>query len=111
MLLITNEEIETFLEMPACVEALEAAYRDLGNQDAVDMPRQDGVVENGRPGAVYGLKTMSGCWPAAGVSALRLNSDVVHWPEIGGSPRRSRFPSRRVTDTTGSCSCSQPRPA
>jgi ornithine cyclodeaminase/alanine dehydrogenase-like protein (mu-crystallin family) len=92
MLLITNEEIESFLEMPACVEALEAAYRDLGNRKAVDMPRQDGVVENPRPGAVYALKTMSGCWPAAGVAALRLNSDVIHWPEISGTPRRVKIP-------------------
>ncbi|MDX1484728.1 MAG: ornithine cyclodeaminase family protein [Alphaproteobacteria bacterium] len=92
MLVITNEEIETFLEMPACVEALEAAYRDLGNRDAVDMPRQDGVVDNPRPGAVHALKTMSGSWPAAGVAALRLNSDVVHWPEIEGSPRRVKIP-------------------
>ena len=92
MLLITNEEIESFLEMPACVEALEAAYRDLGNREAVDVPRQDGVVENPRPGAVYALKTMSGCWPAAGVAALRLYSDVIHWPEISGAPRRVKIP-------------------
>lgn len=92
MLLITNEQIESFLEMSACIEVLEAAYRDLGNRDAVDIPRQDGLVANARPGAVYGLKTMSGCWPAAGVAALRLNSDVVHWPEIAGSPRRTKIP-------------------
>jgi ornithine cyclodeaminase/alanine dehydrogenase-like protein (mu-crystallin family) len=92
MLVITNEDIETFLEMPACVEALESAYRDLGNRDAVDVPRQDGVVENPRPGAVHALKTMSGSWPAAGLAALRLNSDVVHWPEIAGSPRRVKIP-------------------
>ena len=92
MLVITNEEIETFLEMPPCVEALEAAYRDLGNRDAVDMPRQDGIVPNARPGAVYALKTMSGSWPGAGVAALRLNSDVVHWPEINDSPRRVKIP-------------------
>ena len=92
MLVITNEDIETFLEMPACVEALESAYRDLGNRDAVDMPRQDGVVDNPRPGAVHGFKTMSGSWPAAGLTALRLNSDIVHWPEIDGSPRRVKIP-------------------
>lgn len=92
MLVITNEEIEGFLEMPACVEALEGAYRDLGNRDAVDVPRQDGVVDNPRPGAVHALKTMSGSWPAAGLAALRLNSDVVHWPEIEGSPRRVKIP-------------------
>ncbi|HEX9809317.1 MAG TPA: ornithine cyclodeaminase family protein, partial [Alphaproteobacteria bacterium] len=38
------------------------------------------------------LKTMSGSWPGAGVAALRLNSDVVHWPEINGSPRRVKIP-------------------
>lgn len=92
MLVITNEEIETFLEMPACVEALESAYRDLGNRDAVDLPRQDAVVDNSRPGAVHGFKTMSGSWPAAGLAALRLNSDVVHWPEIDGTPRRVKIP-------------------
>ena len=92
MLIITNEDIETFLEMPPCVEALEAAYRDLGKQDAVDVPRQDGVVDNSRTGAVHALKTMSGSWPAAGLAALRLNSDVVHWPEIAGSPRRVKIP-------------------
>lgn len=92
MLVITNEEIESFLEMGPCVDALEAAYRDLGNRDAVDMPRQDGIVENPREGAVYALKTMSGNLPSAGVAALRLNSDVVHWPVINGSPRRVKIP-------------------
>ncbi len=92
MLVITNEDIESFLEMSPCVTALEAAYRDLGNQDAVDMPRQDGIVPNPRPEAVYALKTMSGSLPSAGVAALRLNSDVVHWPEINGAPRRVKIP-------------------
>ena len=92
MLVITNEDIQGFLEMPACVEALESAYRDFGNRDAVDVPRQDGVVENRRPGAVHAFKTMSGSWPAASLAALRLNSDVVHWPEIEGSPRRVKIP-------------------
>lgn len=92
MLVITNEDIESFLEMPPCVEALEAAYRDLGNRDAVDMPRQDGVVANRREGAVYALKTMSGSLPSAGVAALRLNSDIVNWPVVNGAPRRVKIP-------------------
>ncbi len=92
MLVITNEDIETFLEMPPCVEALEAAYRDVGNRDAVDLPRQDAVVATSRPDAVHGFKTMSGSWPAAGLAALRLNSDIVHWPVIEGSQRRVKIP-------------------
>jgi ornithine cyclodeaminase/alanine dehydrogenase-like protein (mu-crystallin family) len=85
MLLVTNEEIETFLEMPECIARLEEAYRDFGNQDAVDIPRQDMLVSNRREGAVHSFKTMSGSWPRAGVAALRLNSDVVNWPVHNGS--------------------------
>jgi ornithine cyclodeaminase/alanine dehydrogenase-like protein (mu-crystallin family) len=92
VLIITNEDIESFLEMGPCVDALEAAYRDLGHRDAVDLPRQDAVVTNPRPGAVYALKTMSGNLPSAGVAALRLNSDVVHWPVVNGAPRRVKIP-------------------
>ncbi|HVB00547.1 MAG TPA: ornithine cyclodeaminase family protein [Acidimicrobiales bacterium] len=92
MLLITNDEVEKCLTMPACVEALDAAYRDLGNGAAVEVPRQDGVVENPRPGAVHGLKTMSGSWPAAGVAAVRIDSDVVHWPVVDEAPRRVKIP-------------------
>ena len=92
MLILTNEDIETLIDMPACVATLEAAYRDFGIGEAVDIPRQDGLVANSRPGAVHAFKTMSGSWPRAGIAALRLNSDIVHWPVVGDSPRRVKIP-------------------
>ena len=91
MLILTNEDVEQILDMSECVATLEAAYRDLGNRDAAEIPRQDLLVENARPGAVHAFKTMSGSWPAAGVTALRLNSDIVTWPEINGAPRRVKL--------------------
>ncbi len=92
MLLVTNDDIETFLSMPECVATLEEAYRDFGNGDAVDIPRQDMLVSNDRQGAVHAFKTMSGSWPRAKVAALRLNSDIVTWPITNGSPRRVKVP-------------------
>ena len=77
--------------MPECIAAIEAAFRDLGNQDAVDIPRQDAIVPNPRPGAVHDLKTMSGSWPASGIAAIRLNSDIVTGPIINGVPRRVKL--------------------
>ena len=68
MILLTNEDVEPLLTMPECILAIEAAFRDLGNQDAVDIPRQDAIVPNARQGAVHDLKTMSGSWPAAGIA-------------------------------------------
>jgi hypothetical protein len=58
MLVIRNEEIEQFLGMQECIACLEDAYRDLGTQDAVDIPRQDMLVPNRREGAVHSFKTM-----------------------------------------------------
>lgn len=49
-------------------------------------------MENPRPEAVHAFKTMSGSWPQAGVAALRLNSDIVSWPEVGGEARRVKLP-------------------
>jgi len=77
--------------MPECIAAVEAAFRDLGLQDAVDIPRQDAIVPNQREGAVHDLKTMSGSWPAAGIAAIRLNSDIVTGPIINGVPRRVKL--------------------
>ena len=91
MLILTNEDIETLIDMPATMAALESVYRDFGLGDAVDIPRQDGLVANPRPGAIHAFKTMSGSWPRAGITALRLNSDIVHWPVVGGSPRRVKI--------------------
>jgi alanine dehydrogenase len=92
VLLLTNDDVEPLLKMPDCIQAIEAAFVDLGNQDAVDIPRQDAVVPNARAGAVHDLKTMSGSWPRGGYAAIRLNSDIVTGPIVNGQPRRVKVP-------------------
>jgi ornithine cyclodeaminase/alanine dehydrogenase-like protein (mu-crystallin family) len=91
VILLTNEDVEPLLNMPDCIEAIEAAFSDLGNSDAVDIPRQDAIVPIAREGAVHDLKTMSGTWPKAGIAAIRLNSDIVHGPVVNGKPRRVKL--------------------
>jgi alanine dehydrogenase len=91
VILLTNEDVEPMLSMPECIAAIEAAFRDLGNRDAVDIPRQDAIVPNPRPGAIHDLKTMSGSWPASGIAAIRLNSDIVTGPIVNGVPRRVKL--------------------
>ena len=92
MFILTNKDVEQILLMPECVSTLEQAYFDLGNHDAAEISRQDLLVDNERPEAIHAFKTMSGSWPRAGVTALRLNSDIVSWPEVNGSPRRVKLP-------------------
>jgi alanine dehydrogenase len=91
VILLTNEDIEPLLSMPECIAAMEAAFRDLGEGDAVDIPRQDAIVAHPREGAIHDLKTMSGSWPRAGIAAIRLNSDVVTAPIVHGVQRRVKL--------------------
>jgi ornithine cyclodeaminase/alanine dehydrogenase-like protein (mu-crystallin family) len=91
MILLTNEDVEPLLKMPDCIDAIEAAFADLGNGDAVDIPRQDAIVPIARDGAVHDLKTMSGTWPKAGIAAIRFNSDIVTGAVVNGTSRRVKL--------------------
>ena len=92
MLLITNEEVEKLLTMPECIETLEAMYGDYAQGKALLAKRFDNLAPNSTPDAYYAFKHMGGTWPAAGIQALRINSDVITHPVIGGKIRRVKQP-------------------
>ena len=92
-LILNNDEIEKLLTMDVCLDVLENLYREYGNGKTVDLPRCDASVPLGTEEKVYALKTMSGCVPFFGKAAIRLNSDVIHWPSIGGAKRREKIPA------------------
>ncbi len=78
--------------MQDCIEALEPMYRDYAQGKALLSPRVDNMAPTGLAGAYYAFKHMGGTWPAKGVQALRLNSDVITHPVIGGKLRREKKP-------------------
>ena len=92
-LLLSNDDVDRLLNMEDVLGSLESAYRELGAGTALNTPRVDLLVRGPKPNSVYGFKTMSGSVPGAGVAGVRLNSDIVHWPEIGRSQRRVKIPS------------------
>ena len=92
MLVLSNEDIARLLSIEECMAALEPMYRDLAAEKALLSPRVDNIAPNNHPGGYYAFKHMGGTWPAAGVQALRINSDVVTHPLIGGKPRRVKQP-------------------
>jgi alanine dehydrogenase len=81
MLLINNQEVEKLLDMKSCLEALEEAYDDLLKGDAVYRPRLDVWVPCERPDGYYRWGTMEGASRKIGVFAIRMKSDIVHWPD------------------------------
>jgi ornithine cyclodeaminase len=91
-LILTNAEIETLFSLDECFNVLEPALIDLGNGRAVSMPRQDLLVPGSLVGSYHGLKTSCAAWPEAGVTTMRVTSDVLTWPTIGGRQRRVKVP-------------------
>ena len=93
MLMLTNEDVEQVLDMGSCIEILEETYQALAEHRAINIPRADMLVPTSKPEVIHGFKTMSGSIPQFGITALRLNSDVINWPTIDGEPRRVKIPA------------------
>jgi len=92
MLVLGNDDVERLLGMKDCIGALETMYRDYAHGRALLSPRVDNLVPTRLDGAYYAFKHMGGAWPAKGVQALRLNSDVITHPVVAGKPRRVKQP-------------------
>src|SRR5882672_2627726 len=92
MLVLSNEEIAKLLSIEECMAALEPMYRDVAEERVLFSPRVDNIAPNPHPEAYYAFKHMGGTWPAQGVQALRINSDVVTHPLVAGKPRRVKQP-------------------
>lgn len=92
MLVLSNEEVARLLSMEECMAALEPMYRDYASGRALLSPRVDNIAPSSHPGGYYAFKHMGGTWPAQGVQALRLNSDVITHPLVAGQRRRVKAP-------------------
>jgi alanine dehydrogenase len=91
-LILNNNEIESVFTLDECFDVLEPALRDLGDGNAVNMPRQDLLVPGPLDGSYHGLKTSCASLPRLAVTTMRLTSDILTWPIVGGRQRRVKVP-------------------
>jgi alanine dehydrogenase len=92
-LLLSNDDVAELLSMSECMAALEEAYVELAAGRGVSRTRSDTLTPTARSGRLYGLKTMDGVVPKIGVGAVRINSDILTWPERDGNMRREKVPA------------------
>jgi len=92
-LILSNEEIAEILTMADCIDVLESAYIELEAGRGVTRHRSDSLVSSSRPDSFYGLKSMDGVTPKFGTGAVRINSDIITWPEVNGKRRRVKVPA------------------
>lgn len=97
--IITDDVIEDRLSMDAMVDALETMFREMGQERAITDSREDLIcpVDDPPEEAVdpvyYALKSMGGVIPAFDVGAIRINSDVLHWPQREEGHIREQLPA------------------
>jgi ornithine cyclodeaminase/alanine dehydrogenase-like protein (mu-crystallin family) len=93
-LVLSNEEIEQVLSMKDLVPAIEEAYIELIEGRGANRLRSDIVTPTTQcEGGLYALKSMDGVIPKFGVGAIRINSDILTFPESGGLMRRVKIPA------------------
>jgi ornithine cyclodeaminase/alanine dehydrogenase-like protein (mu-crystallin family) len=92
MLVLSNDEVARLLSIEECMAALEDLYREQAAGRTLLAPRVDNIVPSAHPSSYYAFKHMGGTLPGQGVQALRINSDVITQPVIGGKPRRVKQP-------------------
>lgn len=81
MIFLTNRDIESVLDMPGSLEAMEEAYRELNEERAGYRPRIDFYVP--QEPHYYRWGTMEGASRKLGVFAIRMKSDMLVWNRDG----------------------------
>lgn len=94
MLILTNEEIDSFLSIQTFIDALEKAYRSWDKGTAINRPRTDLVMPSAGEAGVYAFKSMEAGLYDPPIVAMRINSDIIRW-EPAGRPGDQNQDSRR----------------
>jgi ornithine cyclodeaminase/alanine dehydrogenase-like protein (mu-crystallin family) len=92
-------EIEAHFSIEDCLDGIEQMFEEMGADRAITDSREDVLTpvadppEEAEEPVYHGLKSMGGSIPELGVGAVRINSDVISWPERGGSRVREKIPA------------------
>ena len=93
MLLLSNEDVEALLSMPDCLAAMEDAYRELGEGRGASGIRSEILTPTTRDDGLYSLLTMAGVAPKFGIGAVRIDSDILTWPQTPAGRKRVKIPA------------------
>lgn len=86
----SNDDVAELLDIGACIDAVEAAYAEVGAGRGASTGRTDLMVPTAPPAKYHAFKAMAGGLTDAGVQAVRLDSDLRHWPEKDGTVRQEK---------------------
>jgi alanine dehydrogenase len=88
VLVLKNEQMEDLLPMSEEIDAIEMAFRELGEGKAMNAPRARLRTPWKEEGGQYYFNNIMGLVPGVKSMALRIDSSFSKQIEIGGSKRR-----------------------
>lgn len=100
-LILNDDDVGKVLSMEKCIEAVEDAYRDLGNGTAVSSGRRDCFLASSYPNAYYSFKCIDGGLERLKIYAQRVDSDMISYQTINGTARRVKVPAARENRYVG----------
>ena len=101
-LILNNQDIRNLITIGEVIDVLEFAYKELAKGRGALRRRSDTIVTSDTaPDSIYSLKSMDGVAPSLGVSAIRLNSDIITHPRVGENIRRVKVPAAPGERYTG----------
>jgi len=90
-LLLNNEDVRQVLTADLALPALEEAFREEGNQAAGNRTKSHIHIPSSRPGHWYRFRSMEGGLREKAVLAMRIKSEMVHWPTRFGKRRQEVY--------------------
>jgi hypothetical protein len=103
-LILSNDDIDSILTMPDCIDVLEDAYRELAHGRGVSRHPVGFLHEDGarRTPLQPQIDGRASCPKSASVP-VRINSDIVTWPTEGWerAPREGAFRARCALRRSG----------
>ena len=89
-LILDNDDVKQVLTMDVTMAALEKAYVELVEKEAVCRPRIDLQVPTSDPDRMYQWGTMEG-GSTSGYFAIRMKSDVIYEQEYDGAVTQEKY--------------------
>ncbi|MFT7473645.1 MAG: alanine dehydrogenase [Verrucomicrobiales bacterium] len=81
MLHLDNDDIIALMPMSEVMSSLRIGYDQLADRDAAHVPRLELWSPAEKEDGYHCLGSMAGTTKHFGYSAIRIKSDVIHWPE------------------------------
>jgi ornithine cyclodeaminase/alanine dehydrogenase-like protein (mu-crystallin family) len=79
-IIITDDDVQRFLPMRDCIEAMRVAFRDFADGKAVNRPRMRYLAEHPDPERKYMANVHVGAVPSYGIACVRAGSQVIRPP-------------------------------